>query len=269
MLNNKKILIALSTLAITFGMTASSANASPIGTTNVRPVAVNDPSPAAGEASVSQIVECIFSAGCTDPSTKMDNPAYAVSGQSSVGQFSVATSPSTIIPTLAFEYTAASDSLGIWSGTDSSAVSMVKLFNANSTGVNDGGATSAGLQFNSNGSVTVFGNDCSKVNCGTFTGINPFSFGFYLNNGSQSFFTEDSLNPNGGAQALTYTDGMTNWAVAFEDIRLNNGSDKDYNDAVLKVESVTGAAPEPGTLLMLGAGLLAVAGVGRRRLNRR
>jgi len=91
--------------------------------------------------------------------------------------------------------------------------------------------------------------------------VDSSAFGFYLQSGDNSFYTVDSLN-QGCARAVTYQQGpTTNWAIAFED-----GSDGDFNDGILKVESVQ-PVPEPGSLVLFGAGLLGAARAVRRRLR--
>ena len=67
-------------------------------------------------------------------------------------------------------------------------------------------------------------------------------FGFYLlQSGGFTFYTQDARNPGGVAQALTYAGTGINsgsWWLAFEDLNASQGSDYDFDDAVLFLESV-------------------------------
>ena len=113
------------------------------------------------------------------------------------------------------------------------------------------------------------------------------TFGFYWRNTSVPLmsYTEDEKNAVGtgygdsNTLALRYlvkdglsvatelnggstiaADGNNDWILAFED-RVNG--DGDFNDAVFYIEDMN-AVPEPGTLLLLGAGLLGLVGLRKR-----
>lgn len=155
--------------------------------------------------------------------------------------------------------------------------------NASNQAVLFGGGASAGSKM-----VLTFGNFGSGHNLlvsnllsGTFYTFGSSTFGFYFNNGEGTFYSDSSLNPDNGydhmvAYAsqggnvqlpgnLTYTPWMANeFILGFEDTY--GGGDYDYNDMVLMVESVA-PVPEPGTMLLLGAGFLGLAIYGKRRKN--
>lgn len=103
-------------------------------------------------------------------------------------------------------------------------------------------------------------------------------FGFYITTGNNETFYSDNLLNNGEDHMLAFqgknvdTIQIGQWApglwtnneyaLAFED--LSTGSDWDYNDMVVMVESVTNV-PEPTTLTLLGAGLIGLAFARRKR----
>ena len=73
-----------------------------------------------------------------------------------------------------------------------------------------------------------------------YAGVNANAFGFYLQGPGGTFYTQDSRN-GGAAQALTYAGTGQNfgdWWMCFEDLSAAGGSDYDYDDAVLLLQSV-------------------------------
>lgn len=221
----------------------------PINPVNTRPVTVNNP--ATSGTDLQTVLTDLFGASAPD----------VVTGQDPAGMWSSATgSPASQIPTLEYSNGNPADSFGIWFGTYTSNLLLVPLINAGAPQY-----TAAGISNLMPGSITVFGATCGAagVNCGTFTDplITPFSFGYYVNNGTDTFYTVDQLN-GGTAQALAYHDpNTTNWAIGFRD-GVNNPPD--YNNYVVKIESVE-PVPEPGTLALFGTSLFGLAGILRRR----
>lgn len=136
------------------------------------------------------------------------------------------------------------------------------------------------FNFNSNNptvdfNITNAGN--LRVDDDVVTGFGNY-FGFYIDINGTKFYTED--DKNGRARALTYLvssglvadlteyayddeitlSGNNDWILAFED-----WNDNDYQDAIFLIEDMQQPVPEPATMLLLGSGLVGLAGFGRKK----
>ena len=151
---------------------------------------------------------------------------------------------------------------------DTSAVRMVDI----TTGY------TSGFFFNNHGTSAGATANFGSVNAGDVIVFELFNFNTGLTLATDAAHSADGLNhgyevPFGGGK-LNGVDGLPGGTfVGMEDLT-GDYSDWDYDDTVFFFTNVasapiTGHAPEPGTLALLGTGLLGAAGLLGRRLYAR
>ena len=149
------------------------------------------------------------------------------------------------------------------------------------SGANAGGS-SAAITFGIVGGtkIGVSGFDQAGLSISKTYDYNFSSFGFYLkniaNDGGFTFYSDAGMNSDGKEHMVAYQGKDQQFSIynngsyapwtkdeyilGWEDKTTATGSDWDFNDMVVMVESVQ--VPEPGILSLFGAGLLAFIGMG-------
>lgn len=106
--------------------------------------------------------------------------------------------------------------------------------------------------------LSVLVNGSQMLHSGTAGSSNPGGSVYY-----REFAAGETIyRDNRTTEMASGSGSSTKKVYGFDDSPL--GGDRDYNDLVFEVESVT-VTPEPGTLLLVGGGLLGLGGVTMRR----
>lgn len=93
--------------------------------------------------------------------------------------------------------------------------------------------------------INLFDQDAVWQGSNTYFGADKDNFGYYIQGPGGLYYTQDARNPGSSAQALAYAGTSENagqWWLCWEDLLVGGGSDQDYDDAILFLESV---APVP------------------------
>ena len=125
------------------------------------------------------------------------------------------------------------------------------------------------------------GLDDQNTKPASFTFASEQNFGFYIGVPTTSkntyYYTENSLNFNHATTqaAIFRVDKSNTYVIGFEDLRIgkkdlqSGKTDGDYQDMIVSVtvESAPIPNPEPGTMLLMGAGIAGAAWMRRRQLK--
>jgi hypothetical protein len=97
--------------------------------------------------------------------------------------------------------------------------------------------------------INRFDQNANFLSSTVYAGSDRNNFGFYLSSPGGTFFTQDARNPGGAAQALSYAGTGTStgqWWLCWEDESVAAGSDRDFEDMIIFLESVSKPVPTKG-----------------------
>jgi len=108
------------------------------------------------------------------------------------------------------------------------------------------------ISFLNNGNlvVTRFDQNSLVLSQSTYLNVNKNAFGFYMQGPGGTFYSQDGRNTGTLAQMVAYEGngpGAGEWWLCFEDLP-SGGSDHDFDDAVVILESVLPVGTESTSL---------------------
>lgn len=112
--------------------------------------------------------------------------------------------------------------------------------------------------YDSKGYHLLFSGSQTSGATATFTPTEDYVF--YLTSPDGTFKTDESGADDTYEHFAIFKEADGIYWIGMEDLK--TGSDYDYNDMIVKISQVS--IPEPATMLLLGLGLVGLAGIGRK-----